>query len=179
MYSTIRRSARWLAVIGAATATAAIGATAPAHADTAQPGHVYRITTNASLALDVSGASQGDNTAVIQWPVNGGPNQSWRLQQLGDGSYYIINVNSGKCLSVYGPSLAAGAGLVQYTCYGAPTQEWFLDPVNSGTEYSIRSAASANVVDVPGGQTATWGTQLEQWSANAGSNQQFFFTTLA
>ena len=178
MLSNVRRYARWLATAGAAGTIAAVSTVSPASADTAQPGHVYRITTNASLALDVSGASQGENAAVIQWPVNGGPNQSWRLQQLTDGSDYIINLNSGKCLSVNGPSLDAGAALVQYTCYGAPTQKWYLEPVNSGTEYTIRSAASTNVVDVPGG-SVSWGTQLEQWYANAGSNQQFFFTTLA
>src|SRR5439155_5863381 len=92
MLSNVRRYARWLATAGAAGTIAAVSTVSPASADTAQPGHVYRITTNASLALDVSGASQGENAAVIQWPVNGGPNQSWRLQQLTDGSDYIINL---------------------------------------------------------------------------------------
>ena len=51
MLSNVRRYARWLATAGAAGTIAAVSTVSPASADTAQPGHVYRITTNASLAL--------------------------------------------------------------------------------------------------------------------------------
>jgi hypothetical protein len=184
MFSRLHGRRRRCATLLAAGAIAASAATAAAsggtaYADTPQSGHTYRITTSASLAVDVSGASLDDNAPVIQWPVNGGPNQSWRVQQLADGNVWIVNVNSGKCLSVNGASLSPGAGLVQFTCYTAPNEEWYLEPVNSGTLYKIRSVAQlSNVVDVPGG-TVSWGTQLEQWSDNGGTNQQFFFTTLS
>jgi alpha-L-fucosidase 2 len=178
---TVRRGWRWLALAGVATTAAVTGVAAtPAYADSPQSGHTYRIATTAWLALDVAHASQDGNAPVIQWPFNGGPNQTWRVQDQGDGTDYIINVNSGQCLSVSGPSLAPGAALVQYQCYGVATQKWVISPVNAGTAYEIHSAAQySNVVDVPGNQTANWGTPIEQWTDNNGLNQQFFFTALS
>src|SRR4051812_35225508 len=78
----------------AASAAVAVGAAAivPA-ANASVAGHTYRITTQGSLALDVSGGSHNDNAPVIQWPVNGGSNQSWRVVDLGDGYSQVRNVN--------------------------------------------------------------------------------------
>jgi hypothetical protein len=42
-------------------------------------GDIYKITTTAALALDVSGGVTGNDAPVIQWPQNGGGNQQWRV----------------------------------------------------------------------------------------------------
>jgi hypothetical protein len=143
--------------------------------------HVYRITTLASLALDVSGGSTADNVAVIQWPINGGTNQQWTFRLQPDGTYEVVNVNSGKCLSVYNNSLAGGGALVQYRCYGVANQHWNVrfDLTSGDKVIRLQSASSGMFVDVPGG-TGDWGTQLIQWpDTQLQPNQYFGLTVLS
>ncbi|MFG1643265.1 RICIN domain-containing protein [Amycolatopsis sp. NPDC049252] len=173
MRHLIQRHGRKLATVTAAAAALAVGTALPAHAAPA----VYRITTVATLAVDVAGSSSDAGAAVIQWPINDGQNQEWTLVGKTYGSW-LVNYATGKCLSVPGASLAAGAPLVQYPCSDVAHEEWALEPVDSGTAYVLRNANSHQVIDVPGG-TGNWGTQLEQWPSNGNPNQYFWFYTVA
>src|SRR5690349_8514731 len=114
----------------AASAAVALGAAAivPA-ANASVDAHTYRITTQGSLALDVSGGSHGDGAAVIQWPVNYGANQSWQVVNLPDGYQQLRNVNSGKCLTLGYPGAPgnAGTGITQWVCGSSANQEWSID----------------------------------------------------
>ena len=170
MFERIRRNSRRVAGAAAIAAMAAVGIAWPAHAS----GQVYRITTVATLAVDVAGSSTSALAHVVQWPINGGLNQEWTLEEHPGGSW-IVNVNSGQCLSV--GSKNAGEGVVQYPCIDDPTDEWKFEPVNSGTAFVIRNAYSDLVLDVPRG-TGNWGTQLIQWPANGNPNQFFWFYRL-
>ena len=192
VFHSSHRGRRRLGMLAVAATLIAVGATlaggtSPAYADGGGVSAyilgdtTFRITTSTSLALDVAGGSLDDNAPVIQWPVNGGANQSWLVIQTSGtqwfgGNYLIINANSGKCLSVAGPSPDAGAQLVQYTCYGALSQIWYA--TGGPYVYQIHSEASDNVIDIPGNQGATWGTQIEQWPNNGGTNQWLLFTAL-
>jgi hypothetical protein len=174
MFELIHRQSRKLAAaIGIATVLV-LGTALPAHA-AANP--IYRITTLASLTVEVSGGSTASGGPVIQWPINGGQNQEWTVLGKSYGAW-IVNVNSGKCLSVAGASLSAGANLVQYPCADVAYQEWTFEAANSGTANIIRNANSHQVIDVPGG-TGNWGTQLIQWPSGGTPNQNFWFTQLA
>jgi Ricin-type beta-trefoil lectin domain-like len=165
----------------AASAAVALGAAAivPA-ANAAVDAHTYRITTQGSLALDVSGGSHGDGAAVIQWPVNYGANQSWQVVNLPDGYQQLRNVNSGKCLTLGYPGGPgnAGTGITQWVCGSSANQEWSIDAdnVNNWGNYLIYSnVPNAGAVDVPGG-TGNWGTQLIIWPFSHGLNQNFHLT---
>jgi hypothetical protein len=167
----------------AASAAVAVGAAAivPA-ANASVGGHTYRITTQGSLALDVSGASHNDNAAVIQWPVNGGSNQFWRVVDLGDGYSQVRNVNSNKCLTLGYPGApgSAGTGITQWVCDGSLNQEWSIDAdtINNFGNYLIYSGLqNGAAVDVPGG-TGNWGTQLIAWPFSHGFNQNFHLTVV-
>lgn len=173
MRRLIHRHGPKLASATAIAAALAVGTALPAHASPT----VYRITTLASLALDVSGASGDDGAAVIQWPVNGGQNQEWTLVAKTYGSWFV-NYSTGKCLSVRGGDTSAGAALVQYTCIDVAYEEWTWEPVNSGTAYLLRNASSHQVADVPGG-TGNWGAQLDQWPSTGNPNQYFWFANVA
>lgn len=83
-------------------------------------------------------------------------------------AYRIVNRNSGKPLAVAGGSAADGAGIVQQTGNAA----WTIDAAQSGA-YILRSTASGKVLDVDGGRTTT-GLQLQQWTANGGTNQMWY-----
>jgi Ricin-type beta-trefoil lectin domain-like len=82
-------------------------------------------------------------------------------------SYRIVSRNSGKLLVVAGNSTADGAGVVQQAGAGP----WTVDTAAGGT-YTLRYMPTGKVLDVNGGSTAV-GLQLQQRSANGGTNQQW------
>lgn len=121
--------------------------TVPAHADAASANLTYRITTDSSLAIDVVGASQDWGAQVIQWDINGGSNQSWKLVPVGStaNEYKVVNGNSGQCLSIdTNGALQDGQKLFQFPCDGAAAQNWVFQPVYITAlnilEYVIASA---------------------------------------
>jgi hypothetical protein len=173
---------RTLAAVAASAVTALAGTAAlvPAANASVDSYHTYRITTTASLALDVAGGSQGDAAPVIQWPINGGANQAWRVVPANASGYQLIqNVNSGKCLTLPNGG-AAGTGLQQWPCDAAsPADEWAIDSelVNGFGGDLIFSGLQNAAVDVPGG-TIAWGAQLDGWPFHHGINQTFYFNQI-
>jgi hypothetical protein len=83
------------------------------------------------------------------------------------GTYRIVNRNSGKPLAIAGNSTADGAKAVQQS--GTPT--WTISTTQDA--YTLRYTASGKVLDVNGG-SSTQGLQLQQWSANGGTNQMWY-----
>ncbi|MEV6036806.1 RICIN domain-containing protein [Nonomuraea sp. NPDC052116] len=83
-------------------------------------------------------------------------------------AYRIVNHNSGKPLAVAGNSNADGAGVVQQ----AGDATWKITS-SSGNAYTLTYVPTGKVLDVNGGDT-TAGLQLQQWSANGGTNQQWY-----
>ncbi len=84
------------------------------------------------------------------------------------GKYRIVNRNSGKPLAIAGNSTADGAKAVQQT--GNAT--WTLSSGQNGA-FVLRYDATGKALDVNGSST-TVGLQLQQWTANGGTNQQWF-----
>ncbi|TDB71936.1 RICIN domain-containing protein [Micromonospora sp. KC721] len=83
------------------------------------------------------------------------------------GTYRIVNRNSGKPLAIAGNSTADGAKAVQQS--GTPT--WTISTTQDA--YTLRYTASGQVLDVNAG-SSTVGLQLQQWSANGGTNQMWY-----
>ncbi|EEP74947.1 hypothetical protein MCAG_05274 [Micromonospora sp. ATCC 39149] len=81
------------------------------------------------------------------------------------GAYRIVNRNSGKPLAVAGGSTTDGAKVVQQS--GSAT--WTIGATQEGS-YTLRYVPSGKLLDVNGGDQ-TPGLQLQQWSANGGTNQ--------
>jgi hypothetical protein len=84
------------------------------------------------------------------------------------GNYRIDNRNSGKPLAVAGNSTADGAPVVQQTGNAI----WTLS-LTTDNAYILRYATTGKVLDVNGGNP-TAGLQLQQWTANGGTNQMWF-----
>lgn len=83
------------------------------------------------------------------------------------GTYRIVNRNSGKPLAIAGNSTADGAKAVQQS--GTPT--WTISTTQDA--YTLRYTASGKALDVNGG-SSTQGLQLQQWTANGGTNQMWY-----
>jgi hypothetical protein len=82
--------------------------------------------------LDVEGASAADGARIIQWEPNGGANQRWRFEPVGQNRFRIVSVATGKVLDVQSASPANGAQLIQWPWNGGPNQQWTLNLVGSG-----------------------------------------------
>src|SRR3954468_10311234 len=83
------------------------------------------------------------------------------------GTYRIVNRNSGKPLAIAGNSTADGAKTVQQS--GTPT--WTIATTQDA--YTLRYTTSGKVLDVNAGSSTT-GLQLQQWTANGGTNQTWY-----
>ncbi len=83
-------------------------------------------------------------------------------------AYELVNKGSGRALSV-----DANGFTVQSAYTAATSQQWQLSVGAGGPGWlTVTNVGSGKVLDVPGGSTAT-GVQLEQWTANGGTNQQW------
>jgi hypothetical protein len=157
----------WSLDLSAGTWTA--GASVPGAGDHVLTG------AGAGQAIDVDKASTADGAAIVQWPANGGANQTWNLHRSYGNVYSLVSAGSGKCLDVSGASGSEGAALIQWPCSGAANQLWAFDAVGdyaaaSNTSYLLKSLSSGLVVEVPKKST-TAGTALDQWTDNGGTNQ--------
>ena len=84
------------------------------------------------------------------------------------GTYHIVNRNSGKPLAIAGDSGADGAKAVQQSG-GLP---WTVSTAPGGT-FTLAYTGSGKVLDV-NASSSTVGLQLQQWTANGGTNQQWY-----
>lgn len=84
------------------------------------------------------------------------------------GTYRIVNRNSGKPLAVASGSTVDGAKVVQQSGTGT----WTVSTAADGS-YTLRYVPSGKMLDVNGG-SSTVGLQLQQWTANGGTNQMWY-----
>ena len=115
----------------------------------------------------------------VRWPIGAGSPvfsdavEYFNLSGAGGGTgpapgtYRIVNRNSGKPLAIAGNSTADGAKTVQQS--GTPT--WTVSTTQDA--YTLRYSASGKMLDVNGG-SSTAGLQLQQWTANGGTNQMWY-----
>ncbi|MFG3340835.1 RICIN domain-containing protein [Glycomyces sp. NPDC048151] len=139
--------------------------------EAAPTGAVTLAARHSGKCVDVLNASTANGAETVQYACNGGANQEWSFQSLGNGYYRIAVGHSGKCLDVTGASTADAARVVQWTCGNGLNQQW--EVRDSGSGY-VRLVArhSGKCLDVPSSATAD-GTRLQQYACNGGQNQQF------
>ncbi|WAZ21486.1 family 43 glycosylhydrolase [Streptomyces cinnabarinus] len=123
----------------------------------------YTVTNRSSgKCLDVAGSSTADGANVQQWTCNGGNNQKWRLEDLGDDTHRLVNVATGKVLDTADCSSADGADLRQWSWLNNTCQRFrFITTTDSYVR--IVNQATGKVADVTNCGTAD-GTDVRQWS---------------
>lgn len=82
--------------------------------------------------LTVSGASNADNAAIVQWDCTKNGNETWQTSapviHNSVGDYVeLINTKSGSCITVQDKSTANNALLLQFRCNGGANQLWHWD----------------------------------------------------
>ncbi len=135
------------------------------------PDGIYTLLNNASgMVLDDPASASASGTAMYQWPVDGGPNQSWFFSYSGDGYYTIQNVASALFLTDTNGSATPGISLRQGTPTGDATQLWSITPTASG--YLIQNKATGLVMD-DSNSDPNAGPNIILWSPDGGINQSW------
>ena len=131
----------------------------------------YRVTNrNSAKVMDAVGASTANSIEIKQYAWNGGLNQKWAFEDLGNGYLRVVNQNSGKCLDVASASTADGANIIQYSCGSGTNQQW--QWTATGGYDTLIARHSGKCLDVTGASTADGG-DIEQYTCNGGTNQQW------
>ncbi|GAB3651974.1 family 43 glycosylhydrolase [Glycomyces tarimensis] len=162
--------------IGAAIAlalTVALGGATPAAAD-----HHRTDGTSVSLAAlhsgkcaDVISASTADGAEIGQYDCNGGLNQLWRMNDLGNGYVELTARHSDKCLDVNEASTSDGARVIQWSCNGGTNQQWQVQDAGEG-QVRLIARHSGKCLGVLDGSTAN-GARLQQGNCDTGDGRQW------
>ncbi|GAB2842246.1 hypothetical protein GCM10027074_05890 [Streptomyces deserti] len=129
---------------------------------------------NSGKCLEVTGGSAADGANVAQYGCNGGANQRWRLEDLGDDTHRLVNVATGKVLDTAECSSADGADLRQWSWLNNTCQR-FRFVATDGGYVRIVNQATGKVADVANCSTAD-SADVRQWTWLNNACQQWRLT---
>ncbi|MET8161814.1 RICIN domain-containing protein [Sphaerisporangium sp. NPDC005289] len=159
-------TARLDAPDGAVVASGSTTLTVPLGSRVTQPVSFTTPATGNRVYLQLSTTKSGSPvfTDAVEYFNLGGSSGSGPAP----GTYRIVNRNSGKPLAVAGNSTADGAKVVQQS----GTATWTIATTSDGS-YTLKYVPSGKMLDVNAG-SSTAGLQLQQWTANGGTNQMWY-----
>ena len=162
---------QWLVAKSPLTLRERLNETAAKHRQDLPDGtYTFGSKLNASMKMDVSGASRSNYGNVQIWAGNGTNAQKWKVTHDSNGYVTLTSVNSGKVLDVNGGVSANGTNVQQYDSNGTYAQKW-IAVKNSDGSYTLQSALAENaVLDVNGGSSAN-GANVQLYTSN-GTNAQ-------
>ncbi len=143
----------------------ALGTTLPGPSGetAATPTSYTLVNRNSGKCLDVDGGNTADGTNIFQWTCNGGANQKWKLEDLGDDTNRLVNVATGKVMDVADCSSADGSDIRQWSWLNNKCQRYRLVFTASGDYVRIVNESTGKVADVADCGTAN-GTDVRQWT---------------
>ncbi|KUM76123.1 family 43 glycosylhydrolase [Streptomyces curacoi] len=143
----------------------ALGTTLPGPSgETAATPTAYTLVNrNSGKCLDVNGGNTADGTNIFQWTCNGGTNQKWKVEDLGDDTNRLVNVATGKVMDTAECSAADGADIRQWSWLNNKCQHYRLVLTASGDYVRIVNESTGKVADVADCGTAN-GTDVRQWT---------------
>jgi hypothetical protein len=133
------------------------------------------INRNSGKLLDVSECSKKEGARVLQWKLNGGTNQQWKLADAGDGYVKIVNSNSGKLLEVRSASAGEKSAVVQGNERNSKNQQWELVDADGGYR-KIVNRHSGKLLDIEASSIADGGNAIQN-SKSGENSQQWYLAT--
>ncbi|GAA0667052.1 hypothetical protein GCM10010193_18390 [Kitasatospora atroaurantiaca] len=119
-------------------------------------------------ALD-NGNNSTAGSQAIQWTLNGGTPQQWRVTGLESGRFKLVCQRSGLALD-NGGSTTDGTAVVQQPDNGSNQQQWSITALGGGS-YRLTNRVSGKALD--NGNGTADGQQVIQWAVNGGTQQQW------
>lgn len=114
-----------------------------------------------------TGPSTLNGAQIVEWTDGGAADQTWTLQNAGNGYFNLVNVNSGKALDDTNGSKLDGTPMQQYTLIGTgnANQQWQITSLGNGY-YTFTNRNSGLVLDLTNGSLSD-GTAIQQWGYSA------------
>ncbi|MCO1574181.1 family 43 glycosylhydrolase [Crossiella sp. SN42] len=132
--------------------------------ETAATPTAYRIVNrNSGKCLNVKDSSTADGGDVVQHFCDGGLNQRWRIEDLGNDTSRVVNVRSGKALDVNACGTGDGANIQQWAWRNNTCQQWRLIVSAQDGWVRLHNVNSGKVADVANCGTGD-GADVRQWS---------------
>ncbi|RDG36152.1 family 43 glycosylhydrolase [Streptomyces corynorhini] len=152
----------------------ALGTTRPGPSgeSAATPTGYTLVNRDSGKCLEVEGGSAADGAHVIQWSCDGGTNQRWRVEDLGNDTSRLVNAASGKVLDTADCSVVDGAELRQSSWLNNLCQAYRFVVTDRGGWIRLVNARSGKVADVENCSTAD-GADVRQWSWLGNACQQW------
>ncbi|WP_340384994.1 family 43 glycosylhydrolase [Streptomyces sp. SS7] len=143
----------------------ALGASLPGPSgETATTPAAYTLVNrNSGKCLDVEGGATADGTNIFQWTCNGGTNQKWKIEDLGDDTSRLVSVATGKVADIAGCASADGTDIRQWSWLNNKCQRFRLVFTATGDYVRIVNESTGKVADVADCGTAN-GTDVRQWT---------------
>ncbi|MEU6305085.1 family 43 glycosylhydrolase [Streptomyces chartreusis] len=143
----------------------ALGTTLPGPSgeSAATPTAYTLVNRNSGKCLDVDGGGTADGVDIFQWTCNGGSNQKWRVEDLGDDTNRLVNVATGKVMDTAGCSAADGASIRQWSWLDNKCQRYRLVFTAAGDHVRIVNESTGKVADVADCSAAN-GADVRQWT---------------
>jgi hypothetical protein len=139
------------------------------------------VNANSGLCASAAGGGTANGTAVEQLACTGATSQLWQFVPAATGYYEVLNENAqtaGESWNITGGVGATASGaLLQTWSYGGPgnTNALFALHQLADGSYTFTADNSGLCIDTPGSST-TSGVQLQQYTCNTTSAQQFNLT---
>lgn len=121
---------------------------------------------NSNKAIDIEWGSASDGANVELWDSNGGNNQSFNIQYIGNGYYTIEATCSRKLLTV------KGNNVIQQEEGDLEEQKWVIQKADTNGNYSFRNKANDQYLDIYTNDM-TNGTNIEIYAGNDQYSQKF------
>jgi GH43 family beta-xylosidase len=143
----------------------ALGTTLPGPSGetAATPTSYTLVNRNSGKCLDVNGGNTADGTNIFQWTCNGGTNQKWKLEDLGDDTNRLVNVATGKVADIADCSGADGADIRQWSWLNNKCQRFRMVFTATGDYVRIVNESTGKVADVANCGTAN-GADVRLWT---------------
>jgi hypothetical protein len=132
---------------------------------------IFQLQNEASgLVLNNQG-SLTNGSAITQWTSVSSSNLDWTFIATSNGYFQVNSSKSGKDAVVQSASTAVGAKIIQWSFGSSGDDQW--KPVQNGDgSYTFFNLHSGLVIADPGSSTNRT-TQMDQETANGGSNQKW------
>ena len=147
-----------------------------ANGDPNVAGVYYLQNRNSGLDADVFGVSTADGANIAQGGFNGGANQQFKFEHLGDGAYKLSAIHSDKVMEVQGLKKDNGANIQQATYSGLLSQQFVAVSTNDGY-YKLIAKHSGKVVDVANASLDN-NANIQQWDNNNQTSGQWKFVPI-
>ncbi len=135
----------------------------PSGETAATPAAYTLVNRNSGKCLDVEGGATADGTNIFQWTCNGGTNQKWKIEDLGDDTNRLVNVATGKVADIADCASADGTDIRQWSWLNNKCQRFRLVFTATGDYVRIVNESTGKVADVANCGTAN-GTDVRQWT---------------